>query len=71
MDCANKLSKDIFHDTDLPCGQTKAEGIAKNVLPPKSLQDYTDMLKDPANSSNFFSIGTDASDHKNIYVRWF
>lgn len=80
MDCANKLSKDIFHDSNLAkkmsCGRTKAEAIVKNVLAPRSVQDFIDVLKDPAKSSNFFSIATDASNHKNrkifpLVVRYF
>jgi hypothetical protein len=36
----------------------------KNILEPRSVQDFIDVLKDPAKSSNFLSIGTDASNHK-------
>jgi hypothetical protein len=67
MDCANKLSKDIFHDSNLAkkmsCGRTKAEAIVKNVLAPRSVQDFIDVLKDPAKSSNFSRIATDAINH--------
>jgi hypothetical protein len=52
MDCANKLSKDIFHDSNLTknisCGRTKADAIVKNVLAPRNVQDFNDVLKDPA-----------------------
>jgi hypothetical protein len=60
MDCINKLSKDIFHDSNLTknmcCGQTKGEAIKKNVLTPRNAQDFTDVLKDPTKSSKFSSI---------------
>jgi hypothetical protein len=49
----------------MPCGRTKAETIVNNVLVPRIVQDFVDMLKDPAKSSNFFFVGTDASSHKN------
>jgi hypothetical protein len=60
----------------MSCGRTKAEAIMKNVLAPRSVQDFIDVLKDPAKSSNFFSIATDASNHKNrkifpLVVRYF
>jgi hypothetical protein len=69
MDCANKLSTDVFHDSDLAkkmlCGRTKAEATVKNVLAPRSVQDFIDVLKDPAKSRIIFSIANDASNHKN------
>jgi hypothetical protein len=63
------LWKDIFRDSNLaeklPCGQTKAEASVENVIAPRSVQDFIDVLKDPAKTSNFFFIGIDASNHKN------
>lgn len=81
LNCADKLSKDIFHDSNnlakmMPCGLTKAETIVKNVLPPRSVQDFTDVLKDPAKSINFFFFTAGVSNHKNrkifpLVVRYF
>jgi hypothetical protein len=63
------LLKDTFHDANLankiPCGQIKAEAIVKNVLATRNVQDLVDVLKDPAKSSNFFYIGTVASNNNN------
>jgi hypothetical protein len=48
----------------------------KNILVPKSVQGFIDVLKGPAKSNNFFSTGTDASNHKDrrifpLVVRYF
>jgi hypothetical protein len=68
MDCRNKLLNDIYHDPNLakklPCCFTRAEAIVKNVLVPRSVQDFSDVLKDPSKSSNFFSVEKVASNHK-------
>jgi hypothetical protein len=60
----------------MSCGRTKAEDIVKNVLAPRSVHGFIDVLKDPAKSSNFFSIATDVSNHKHrkifpLVVRYF
>jgi hypothetical protein len=72
MDCTNKISKDIFHDFNfakMSYGQTEAEAIVKNVLMPRSAQDFIDVLKDPEKSINLVPIGIDASNHKNRKIR--
>jgi hypothetical protein len=60
--------KDNFHDSELakkmPCGQTNEEASVKHILALGSVLDFIDVLKDPANSSNFLSVRTDASYHK-------
>ena len=80
MDCGNKLLREIFGDSKvaskIACGRTKAEMIVKKVLAPKSVTDFVNNLNDPSKSGVFFSIATDASNHKNrkmfpVVVRYF
>jgi hypothetical protein len=41
-------------------GRAKAEATVKNVLASRSVQNLIDVLKDPAKSSNFFSVWTES-----------
>lgn len=69
LDCGNKLVSHIFSDFaiayKLSCGRTKAEMIVKNVLAPKSVSDFTSILRCPEKTSKFFSLATDTSNRSN------
>ena len=80
MDCANKLAKNIFVDSELAkkmhCVRTKAESIIKNVLAPRSVCDFLEVLSDPEKCITFFSVASDASNYKNrkvfpVVIRYF
>lgn len=80
LDYGNKLSASLFHDSEIAakvsCGRTKSERLVKNVLAPKSVNDFVEILTSPEKSSQFFSLATDASNRGNrklfpICVRYF
>ena len=80
LDCGNKLVSHIFSDSaiasKLSCGRTKAEMIVKYVLAPKSVNDYVSILRCPENTSELFSLATDASNRSNrkmfpVCIRYF
>lgn len=68
MDCAYNLSQDSFQDSNLAktmsYGLTKAEAVVTNVVAPRNVQDFNNVLKDKANSRKVFPAGTDASNNK-------
>lgn len=69
MDCTNKLLKDIVHDSNLDKKMprklmNKGWGYCEKYSAPRSVQDLIDVLMDSAKWSNFFTIGTDASNQK-------
>ncbi|KAJ8882701.1 hypothetical protein PR048_014513, partial [Dryococelus australis] len=71
----NKLTKEIFRDSEMAnkllCSRTKAEAIVKNFLTPKSVKYFVDILSNEDNARKFFSLATDASNYKNLVVRYF
>jgi hypothetical protein len=80
LDCGNKLASSLFLDSDIAtklfCGRTKSELLVKNVLAPKRVEDFMDILNDPTKCSQFFCVATDASNKGNrrlfpIRIRYF
>ena len=80
LDCGNKLVTALFHNSDIAekraCGKTKSEQLVKNVLAPKSVEDFVNILNDPDKCSQFYSVATDASNKGNrkmfpICIRYF
>ncbi|KAJ8870184.1 hypothetical protein PR048_029198 [Dryococelus australis] len=66
----------LYHMVKHSCGRTKAEAIVKNVLAPKSVKDFVDILSNEDNTRKFFSLATEASTYKNckmfpVVVRYF
>lgn len=80
LDCGNKLVANVFNDSEtaskISCGRTKAEMLVKNVLAPRSVSDFVNILKDKDKTKHFFSVATDASNKGNrkmfpICIRYF
>ena len=69
LDCCLKLNSKLYKDSKVAskasCGRTKSEAIVTNVLGKKAQAVVVDDLKrhDPA---FFFSIQTDASNHRHM-----
>ena len=72
LDCGNKLTSCIFADsetaTKLSCAKTKAEMLVKNILAPKSVSDFVNILKSPESSQFFLMLPTEGTKKSSQFV---
>ncbi|PSN58089.1 hypothetical protein C0J52_06518 [Blattella germanica] len=59
------FSNDLQTVAKLSCGRTKAEALVRNIIAPKSVNDFVKILSSSENTKRLFSLATDASNKGN------